>query len=564
MATEVQLERIRAELSDAVAESRRESEPAPPEPPPPEAEPAEVEPRAPIEWEPERPPRAAFDARALEALLAGRWLNLAGLLLVFLGTAFFLKVAFDHEWIAPAYRVALGMVSGAVAVAYAQRLAAKGQAYFAEGLTALGCAIEFLSLYASSSLFHLASPGWVLAGMVAVNAVVAALAWRHRSVRLGVLAAIGGFLAPALAGTQASDPWVLVAYIALLDTALLLLGELLDSQILAPMALAGTALYTVTSFSFASTLTHVDRAVIYVTLYAAFAGAGWIVARVRGKLDPVRTIVNAAAFVGLLIGLESSLAPEHRAPLAGALLVLTVLHLTAATICKSRYHSWLATAALTLSVPAAFDGATVNVAWALEAAVVAIAGLRFRDDALRVAGIVLLSSTVVRDIAFYGAFAPYVPKYPFLNERFASGLAAFLAIYAMAFDTTRNGVETYDGAVVRVLRIAGHCIALALLSAEAWAAVQYFGGTLQGASTALSVVWAAFGALFIGWGLFKRDAMLRWEGLGLVVVTAAKVLVFDLSFLDLGYRVVSAVLVGIALIGISYAYQRRAKDEIAQ
>src|ERR1700733_123784 len=34
-----------------------------------------------------------------EALLAGKWLHVVGLLLVFIGAAFFLKVAFDHDWI---------------------------------------------------------------------------------------------------------------------------------------------------------------------------------------------------------------------------------------------------------------------------------------------------------------------------------------------------------------------------------------------------------------------------------------------------------------------------------
>jgi uncharacterized membrane protein len=63
--------------------------------------------------------------------------------------------------------------------------------------------------------------------------------------------------------------------------------------------------------------------------------------------------------------------------------------------------------------------------------------------------------------------------------------------------------------------------------------------------------------------LYKRDSFLRWEGLSLIVLTAAKVVLLDLSFLDLGYRVISAVLVGVALIGISYAYQRRLSKDAA-
>ena len=44
--------------------------------------------------------RKQFDPARLEQLVGGKALNLAGLLLVFLGTGFFLKVAFDHNWVA--------------------------------------------------------------------------------------------------------------------------------------------------------------------------------------------------------------------------------------------------------------------------------------------------------------------------------------------------------------------------------------------------------------------------------------------------------------------------------
>ncbi len=49
-----------------------------------------------------------------------------------------------------------------------------------------------------------------------------------------------------------------------------------------------------------------------------------------------------------------------------------------------------------------------------------------------------------------------------------------------------------------------------------------------------------------------------------ILLTAGKVLLLDLSFLDIGYRVISAVLVGVALIGVSYAYQRRLSTEGSQ
>ena len=46
---------------------------------------------------------AALD---LEERIGGRWLQHAGMVVLVLGVAFFLRYAFDHEWLSPAVRVA--------------------------------------------------------------------------------------------------------------------------------------------------------------------------------------------------------------------------------------------------------------------------------------------------------------------------------------------------------------------------------------------------------------------------------------------------------------------------
>ena len=490
-----------------------------------------------------------------EALLAGRWMNLAGLLLVFLGTAFFLKVAFDHNWIAPAFRVALGVVAGALTIAYAQRLRTKQDVYFSEGLIALGAAIEFLSIYASNALFHLASPWEAAIGMAAVTAVIAALAWRRGSERLGILAAVGGFFAPILTGTSGADQFALAGYIAILDIGMLVLAELIESRFLGPIALFGTLAYAISGFAFAPSLNDLQRADIYVTFYLVFATAGWTVTRLRGKLEPIGMTVNVVAFAGVMLGLEATLPSEYRSYLTVVLLGLTALHLAAAILLKSRYNGRLAAATLALAIPQAFNGALINIGWAVEAIILSVVGMRVRDDVMRVGSVALLAFDVVHDFAIY---ADYVVKEPFLNGRFASAAAAFCAAFAIASDTDRYGVSVGEAVLVRALRTTAHAIAVVVLSAEAWSAVLYWHGTEQGGSAALSVVCAAIAGVFIAWGLYRRDAFVRWEGLGLLLAAVAKVLLVDLAFLDIGYRVISAVFVGVALIAVSYVYQRRA------
>ena len=58
----------------------------------------------------------------LESRVGGRWLLYVGVVILLVGVSFFLKYAFDNQWISPAARVLLGGVAGLalVAIGWAQ------------------------------------------------------------------------------------------------------------------------------------------------------------------------------------------------------------------------------------------------------------------------------------------------------------------------------------------------------------------------------------------------------------------------------------------------------------
>jgi uncharacterized membrane protein len=87
-------------------------------------------------------------ARDLEALVAGRWLNYLGVLALLFAVSFFLKFAFENNWVGPGARVAIGLSFGAGLLAYSRRLLARQYRYFSEGVAGLGVAVLDLSVYA--------------------------------------------------------------------------------------------------------------------------------------------------------------------------------------------------------------------------------------------------------------------------------------------------------------------------------------------------------------------------------------------------------------------------------
>lgn len=73
---------------------------------------------------------------------------------------------------------------------------------------------------------------------------------------------------------------------------------------------------------------------------------------------------------------------------------------------------------------------------------------------------------------------------------------------------------------------------------------------------ALSVLWALLGVVAFVAGLRVRIADLRHGGLALLALATAKVFLFDLSALDVAYRVISLIVVGLLLLASAWLWQR--------
>ena len=92
-----------------------------------------------------------------EQILGRNWFAIIGGIAVVLGIGFFLKLAFDNNWINDIGRVALGVVVGIGFLGvgeYAQRRVPR----WAQAVTASGAAILYLTIYAAFGLYQLISP----------------------------------------------------------------------------------------------------------------------------------------------------------------------------------------------------------------------------------------------------------------------------------------------------------------------------------------------------------------------------------------------------------------------
>jgi uncharacterized membrane protein len=160
----------------------------------------------------------------LEVRIGGRWLQHAGLIVLLLGIAFFLRYAFEHEWLSPTIRVALG-VSAGIAMAWGGVwLAARYRAY---GLLLAGGGIAalYLSFYAALNLYALVGLEVAFSALIVVTVAAAVLADRTDSQAIALMAVCGGFATPFLVGGRGDQQVTLFSYTALLIGATMYLAH---------------------------------------------------------------------------------------------------------------------------------------------------------------------------------------------------------------------------------------------------------------------------------------------------------------------------------------------------
>ena len=145
------------------------------------------------------------------------WVNRIGAITVILSVAFGFKYAVDNEWIGRGDRVMLGLLAGGLALFAGDKLWQRGHRSFAQGITALGVAIFYLSFYAAYQLYSLIPQTVAFASAVVTTAASGALALRYDARAIAVLALLGGYLSPALVASNEPNDRFFGGYLFVLN-----------------------------------------------------------------------------------------------------------------------------------------------------------------------------------------------------------------------------------------------------------------------------------------------------------------------------------------------------------
>ncbi len=505
----------------------------------------------------------------LETLIAGRWLNRVGILALLFAVSFFLKYAFENNWVGPRGRVAIGLLLGSALFPWSQWLLRRGYRYFSEGIAGLGAAVLYLSIWSGWHYYKLFPQGSAFAGMIVVTAAMVSVAVGRDSQRVALLALVGGFLTPLLVSTGRDQQVVLFTYLGVLDAGLLALARARNWILLAPISFVATEVYFWGWYETFYNAEKLERTALFATLFfVVFAALPVVRSQRDGRLSALEMGLVLLNAFGYLVALRAMLWHEHRWALTVAVLALAAVHLEVARRLPRPQPSeraplrllfaGLALTFVSLAIPIRLEGKWITMAWAVEGAVLIWSGIRAKTRSLRAAGLLLFAVAAVR-LAMFPIPAPQF----LLNARFAAFSVAVASFGAALYFARREPVDLTEAekTVFAVLGIVLNAYALAALSLEAW---DLFGRmrawdieSSLSQQLSLSVVWTAYATGLIVAGVKRRAAALRWQALALFGLVVAKVFLYDLSFLERFYRIVSFLVLGLVLLVVSFFYQRK-------
>ena len=544
---------------------------------------------------PPRPPReGAPDYRTaastfrnshdLEGTIGRLWFNRVGIFALLFGVAFFLKYAFENNWIGPSVRVVLGLLAGIAVIIWSERFRNRGSTLFSYSLKAVGVGTLYLSTWGAYQVYRLVPSEAAFFAMIVVTVFTVILAVTQEAEILAVYGMIGGFLTPVLLSTGENHEAVLFTYICLLDLAILVIVSMKPWRRLMWGSFAGT--WSLYAAWFGEYYTQPQR-----PLTVFFASLFFIILATVPLFTPLTRsrwhkgfsvtltllpLANAAAFFVALDAMywnDRDTLTWYALALAAAYLLLAgqfkrragggepeTLNLT------SLLHIAIAVGFVTIAIPLKLHAHWITIGWLMEAAALLSISVPARADFLRYFAAATLALGVFRLLLVDQFHVTTL----LLNARFGTYLVAIGIMAGMVAVGNRFASEA-EKPFFRIASVVLNLLALVALSLEAH---DYFGrqltaydhtstggyGPFQQIEFArnftFSAIWLAYGACLMAFGFWRRTAFVRWQALVLIAFTIGKVFLFDISSLGTGYRIMSFMALGVVLMAISYVYSR--------
>ncbi|MHA6718775.1 DUF2339 domain-containing protein [Sphingomonas sp. RS6] len=272
------------------------------------------------------PARLSVERPSFETLVGGRLPIWIGGVALILAGFFLVRYSIEQGLLGPGARTSIAALFGLALIAASEvalRLpATRDDPRIGQALAGAGIASLYGTLYMAAALYHLVAPLTAFAAVLAITLAALALSLRHGQ-PTAIMALIGGFAAPLVAGFDAAGLGPLLVYLGLFVAALF---GLAIRRGWGWLALAASVIGLAwTQFLIAVVDGHASLSAIggYTMLLAGGASAALPAAGIRGRLRLLPLVVGMIQLIVIAPGLDfGPLAWSFYLVLAGAALVL--------------------------------------------------------------------------------------------------------------------------------------------------------------------------------------------------------------------------------------------------
>lgn len=520
----------------------------------------------------------AFPDNQAELWFGQKWLLIAGVTIMVLGIAFFLKYSFDRNWITPVGRVGMAYLAGVGCLALGEFSRRKSLEMFGLNLIGGGLAVFYAATFTGYNIYHLLSQPVAFLMMVMVTALAGTLSLIYDTKWLAVLGLIGGFATPMVIGSEESSEMALMSYMTILNAGILSIAFVKRWNLLNNLGFGCTwLLFSAWVFenynkeAFWLTLFFLN---LFFLIYTLVPFGYYFISQSRAKVAEFSiTLPNTFIAFGFTFALITDYSDSrHWAALAS--LSYAALFLFMSNFLYRRSPDNLAAMVmllgkasilLFLTVPILFSGHWITFFWAAEAVTVLWASTKLNNRWLLAGSLFVMGACLVKFFFHdYGSiFGLSDSSFSFYNgytylilERLLTTISVLAAFFLFPWLLQKDTslLKTQREQIISLLYAAFGLLLFICLNFEVSAFFHDYAPQARLAS--LSVLWALFsiGLMILGFIMNQRN--MRHASIGLFALTALKVLFQDMADVATPYRILSLIVLGLLLIGASFLYHQ--------
>lgn len=383
---------------------------------------------------------------SLEQRIGTRWILIAGIIVVLLGVTFFLKYAYEQNWMRPWLRAVIIAAGGIIALTVGEITRRRDYEIVAKGTTALGFALLYFAVFSAYKLYSVINPIPAFALAVCITIAAMAYAVALDEVLIAFLSLLGGYLTPLAYFNGPVPAGPLFTYLLILSLGAMACGYFRRWRAVNVVAFIGTFLVYVFWFEKFCRGSMAEAAwvqlkpaalswlgvffAIYLVMPLLY---GWVRQVNAHKEDVVLVLMNGIVTVSYLCMM---LYQHNRSELAIWCAGLGAAYLAAMAVglrrCREDSNLHITLLALgiifcTAAVPLYFGLHASLFIWALEGVFLAFIGIRYQSLWTRAASILVLAFAVLR--LWIQAFPLHTEQFrPFLNASFFIWIVTAAAI----------------------------------------------------------------------------------------------------------------------------------------